>query len=309
MTVTRRPTGAPWWPLLLVEGVDAAPVLAECLRLSADPWVGTMWVVEVGPSRADRLGELGPFEVVEHDGTAAGVATAVRELCDVAPAGGRPNVIVLDGSGLWDLVKKGAEQLARQSTDAQLRLKRDPFAAVEVLPQHWDWAKSEWWWGPINELHAWPGVGLILADSYVEDVWEGGHPVPASAYWTDIEKGTPHAVDATVRVGSGGRLTVTATKSLRFRAPAVLPDDEPLVRLIFDLFAAPPEVVLDKRRAQRAVLARARALGMGEEIAQQAARTAWDREAGIATTFDADDMARLFAALDDIDPLDHQEAA
>ena len=73
-------TGEAGWPNLLVEGKEGAGKTHGCLRLSADPKVGTTYVVEVGERRADEYAALGEFEIVEHDGSLRAITDAIGEV-------------------------------------------------------------------------------------------------------------------------------------------------------------------------------------------------------------------------------------
>lgn len=300
---TRRPSGEAGWPNLLVEGKEGTGKTYNTLRLSADPRVGTCFVIEVQERRADEYAALGEFVIVEHDGTIRGVVDAIHDVLAEPPEGGRPNVLVIDSfTGMWDLVKREAERIARSSKSAKERLEKDPDAEIEIGHQAWNKAKDRYWWGWLNDLRSWPGMFFGTARSDEVAKFNDGRPVAnQSEYRVDLEKGTPFMLDATVRMrGATVPPLVTTAKSLRFTVPQnglVLDGDDPLAALVFDLFGAGTEVKLSVHQAKAALLARARASGLGDDEAKAAAKAAWDAAAGLQTSFDATAMKGLLDAL------------
>lgn len=299
--VTRRPTGEAGWPNLLVEGKEGAGKTHGCLRLSADPRVGTSYVIEVGERRADEYAALGDFQIVDHDGHLRTIVPSISEVLAQPPVGGKPNVLVIDsGTHLWDLVKRAANAIARGSKSARERLAQDPDAEIEVGHQAWNRAEDQWWWSWVNDLRAWPGICLITARADEVSKFENGKPVKGTAYRVDIQKGTPFALDGTVRMRLGQPPVVTTAKSLRFQVPAdglELPADDPLSHLIFELYGAGTEVRLNQAQAKKALLSMARNLGWPEEEAKAHAAEVWRVASSQYTEFGADAMAALYDAL------------
>jgi hypothetical protein len=304
---TRKPTGEAGWPNLLIEGKEGAGKTHACLRLSADPRVGTTFVIEVGERRADEYAALGKFEIVEHDGHLRTIVPAIEEVLVQPPTGGRPNVLVIDSAThLWDLVKRHAEAIARSTKSAVKRLEEDPDADIEIGPQTWNKASDRWWWSWVNELRAWPGIALLTARADEVVKMANGRPVAGQTdYRVDIQKGTPFALDGTVRMRLGHPPLVTTAKSLRFTVPAnglELPADDALAHLVFDLYGAGEQVTLTERQAKSALLAACRALSSDEEQAKALAAEVWAAEARYASEFDAEAMARILAAVDSAVP-------
>lgn len=300
---TRRPTGEAGWPNLLVEGKEGAGKTFAALRLSADPRVGTCYVIEVGERRADEYAALGDFEIVEHDGTIREVVEAIRWVMTQAPADGRPNVMVLDSlTGVWDLVKREAERIARSSKAAQKILTDDPDAVIDVKHQAWNKAKDPFWWGWLNQLRAWPGIALLTARADEVSKFVDGKPVAnQTEYRVEIESGTPFILDGTVRMRTGKAPLVTTAKSLNFTVPSGgldLPESEPLAELVFGLYGAGVEVLLDIDRAKAVMRSRASALGLLGDEAKNVLNTAWNTKAGHRTRFDGVAIKELLAEVD-----------
>lgn len=303
---TRRPTGEAGWPNLLIEGKEGAWKTSSCLRFSADPRVGTTYVIEVGERRADEYAALGDFLVVEHDGTLQAIVDAIREVMAQAPLDGRPNVLIIDsGTGLWDLVKREAERIARSSEAAVKQLERDPNAEITVGHQAWNKAKDRYWWAWLNELRSWPGIALITGRADEVSKFDGGRPVAnQTEYRVELEAGTRFILDGQVRMrGADDVPLVVTAKSLNFSVPAggqPLDEPEPLAQLVFGLFGAGTEVALNVGQAKAAVMARLRALGILGDEAVRVAGEAWKSKAGNRSRFDGAAMAELLEAVDQV---------
>lgn len=300
---TRPPTGEAGWPNLLIEGKEGAGKTFAALRLSADPRVGTTYVVEVGERRVDEYAALGEFLVVDHDGTLPRIVDAIREVMAQPPTEGRPNVLVIDSlSGLWDLVKRQAEAIARSSKASRELLERDPDAVIDVKHQAWNKAKDPYWWGWLNQLRAWPGIALLTGRADEVSKFVDGRPVAGQTdYRVEIEHGTPFILDGTVRMRLGEPPLVTTAKSLNFTVPAeglVIEDGEPLAHLVFGLFGAGTEVLLDVARTKTVVAARISAGGLTGDKAAEFARKVWKAKAGNRSRFDAAALRELLAEVD-----------
>ena len=128
-----------------------------------------------------------------------------------------------------------------------------------------------------------------------------GRPVANQTdYRVDIQKGTPFALDGTIRVRLGAAPLVTTAKSLRFQVPSAgleLPVDEPLAHAVFDLFGAGTEVTLNEGQARRALFAMARGMGWSEDDALEQCKEVWRVASSQYTTFGVDAMQALYDAL------------
>lgn len=300
---TRKPTGEAGWPSLIVEGKEGAGKTYASLRLSADPRIGRTYVVEVGEHRADEYAALGDFDIVEHDDRLGSITDALVDVMSLPPEGGRPTVLVLDsGTALWDLVKREAERIARQSKSAKQRLAQDPDAEIEVGHQAWNKATDRHWWKWLDVARTWQGILLITARADEVAKFVDGKPVPNQhEYRVDIQKGTPFAVDGTVRCRVGQPPLLTTAKSLRIEVPAdgvKLPRDDTLAHVLFDVLGAGEVVTLNVARAKSSLVAYARALGLTAQEATDIAAAAWAKHAGHETAFDGELMAKLTDAVE-----------
>lgn len=239
---TRRPTGQVAWPLILVEGEEKAGKSVAAYRLSASPKVGRTFVFDLGEGTADEYAELGPYEVVEHNGTFADLLEQMRAACAVPPVDGCPNVIVLDdATALWDLLKDWASDRARRSKAGQKRLREDPDAEIDVSMNLWNDAKDRWY-AIVNLLRGWPGIGVLIARGKEVAKVENGAPVANQTEWkVEAEKSVAFACTAWVRMRRPHTATLIAVRKLNFDVPAKglpLPGDNPLEHLVFDVLGA-----------------------------------------------------------------------
>lgn len=302
---TRPPTGVAGHPNLIVEGREGAGKTHACLRLSADPRVGRTYVVEVGERRADEYAALGEFLVVEHDGTLRDITDQIQAVLALPPVDGKPTVLVVDSAtALWDLCKREVDKVARSSKAARAKLLDDPDAEIESGHHAWNKVTDRYWWPWIDAARSWPGMLLLTARSEDVSKFVDGRPVKGGEkeYRVDIQKGTPFAMDGTVRMRLGKPALLTTVKSLRVpQLPAAgleIPGDEPLAHLIFDLLGAGEVVTLSVKQAKPALVAYAHALGLPKEDAVTVASQAWDEHAGIATSFDGEAMGKLTGAVE-----------
>ena len=272
---TRPPTGQVAWPLLLVEGEDHAGKSYASYSLSADPRVGRTFVIDLGEGSADEYAALGPYEVVEHNGTYADLLGQVEAAAAEPTPDSRPNIIVLDtGTDLWELLKRWAEQRARSSRANRRKLAEDPEAEVDIPMNIWN-DVAERWYRVLNAMRRANTIGVIICRGKEVAKVQGGQPVAGETeYRVEAHKGTPYAVTAQVRFTRPHVATLVSARSLTFDVPSgglVLPDDGALAHLIFDVLGAgehsvPANIVrsqlgLERGEAKRLLMERAGELG------------------------------------------------
>jgi len=227
------------WPLILVEGEEKAGKSVATYSLSRSPHVGRTFVFDLGEGTADEYAELGPYEVVEHAGTFTDLLDQLRAACAIPAVDGKPNVIIIDdASALWALLKDWASARARQSRAGKRTLAADPDAEVDVSMNLWNDAKDRWN-QIVNLLRTWPGIGLVIAKGREVSKVAGGVPVAGQTEWSvDVQKTTPAAVSAWVRMRRPHTATLIGVRSLHVEVPnggLLLPADNPLEHLIFEL--------------------------------------------------------------------------
>lgn len=239
---TRKPSGAVAYPTILLEGEEKAGKSFAAYRLSSSPRVGRTFVFDLGEGTADEYAELGPYEIVEHNGTFSDLLAQLEAAAAEPAEEGRPNVIVLDdATALWDLLKDWAGARARNSKRGRQALAADPDAEIDVPMNLWNDAKDRWY-RVLNLLRGWPGIAVLIARGKEVSKVVGGQPVAGQTEWkVETEKSTAFAVSAWVRMTRPHVATLVAARSLHVDVPArglPLEQDRPLEHLIFDVLGA-----------------------------------------------------------------------
>lgn len=236
---TRTPSGQVAWPLILLEGDEKAGKSYAAYSLSADERVGRTFVFEFGEGIADEYAQLGPYEIVDHNGTYADLLGQVEAACEEPTEPGKPNVVVIDQmTELWDLLNSWAEHRARGTKTAQRKLKDDPDAEIDITPNlHND--KADRWYRVLNTLRRSDVVGVLVCRGKEVTKFKNGQPVAGETdYSIQGHKGTPFAVKAHVRMTKPHTATLIGVNSLNVDLPTKgrrLSDSNPLGELVFDI--------------------------------------------------------------------------
>jgi hypothetical protein len=302
---TRKPTGQAGFPSLIVEGKEKAGKTHQAITFTADPRIGRAFVVEVGENRADEYAALGRFDIVEHDGRIQTIVPSILDVMALPPVDGKPTLLIVDsGTATWDLVKRAAETKARSSHRAKAILEKDPDAEIEIGHQAWNVVTDRWWWSWVNAARGWPGILVITARADEVSKFENGQPVKnQTEYRVDIQKGTPFAVDGSLRIRRGTSALLTAVASLKVDVPAdglEVPRDGALAHVVFDLLGAGTSVTLNSTQAKLSMIGHARVLGLSDEQAKAAAAAAWGKvvTAPLQFTGDGPTMSMLVDAVE-----------
>lgn len=310
---TRRPTGRPAWPLVLVDGEPKAGKSFSALSLSADPRVGRTFVFDLGDGTADEYAALGPFEIVETNGTFSDLHDKIRAAAEIPAHEGRPNVIVIDsGSDLWDLLKRWTDHRARASKKGRAALAEDPDAEIDPSMNLWNDAKERWAL-VVNVLRRFPGVGVITAQGgEVARLDAQGRPMPGKTDWsTTAEKTLPQQATAIVRLRRDPRTaTLVGVRRLGLDVPAgglALPLDATLGHVVFDLIGAGStfaevqahgvDVGMPVGRAKSRLLEAVRLAdpGLSDEESRSAAQELWQAAGITSQEVSAEQLAELLA--------------
>ena len=288
---TRRPTGRPAYPLILVEGEEKAGKTYASLSLSADPRVGRTFVFDLGDGTADEYAALGPYEIVETDGTFRGLVEGLRAAAAEPMVDGRPNVIVLDsGTQLWESLKSWADARARRSHKAKKKLAEDPDAEIDTSMNLWNDAKGRWA-EAIQILRTFPGIGIVTAQGREVSKVQNGAPVAGQTEWSvAIEKSTPAVATAWVRITRDPRrirLVGLRSLSVDVGRGIDLDGENPLASLVFDTIGAGAEFDVPADGSVEVGIPRADAMGqvldwvrrngpdLGDDEAKAEARRIW----------------------------------
>lgn len=238
---TRTPTGRVAYPMLLVEGPEKAGKSYAAFSLAASKKVGRTFVFDWGEGSADEYATLGPYEIVDHDGTHADFIAQLR-LATQEPSEDGPNVIVIDSvSVYWDALKDWTTHRARRSKANRKLLAEDPDAEINVPSNYWNDANDRWG-QMIHLLRTWPGVAVLIARGKEVSKMANGAPVAGQTEWkVEAQKALPNVATAIVRVDAPRRARLVGARSVHVEVTGRgidLPAENPLEHAIFDVLGA-----------------------------------------------------------------------
>lgn len=243
---TRKPTGRPAWPLILLEGGEKTGKTHDLLSFSADERIGRTFVFELGENTADEYAALGDYEIVDTDGTYTDLLRLTELATKEGKTGDKPNVIGIDtGSALWEAIKVWAENRARNSKAGRRKLQEDPDAEIDVPMNIWTDANDRWG-RLIHLLQGWAGIGVIVCRGRETAKVDGnGRPVTGQLdYRVEAHKSLPFSVNAHIRKGKDHSSTLVSVRKLGLEVPSgglKLPDGNPLAHVTFEILGAGAE--------------------------------------------------------------------
>jgi hypothetical protein len=229
---TRRPTGKPSWPILLIAGAEKAGKSWACAAASGSPLIHrTLWI-GIGEDDPDEYGNVpdADFEIVEHDGTYRDLLAAV-EWAAAQPAGddGRPNLIVLDSmSRLWDLLCDMAQDQAnararrKQQNPQSRQTAATDDTEADIHMDLWNIAKSRWS-NVMDALRAHQGPALVTARLDEVTVMVGGKPTQQKELKVKAEKSLPYDVGGVIQLPERGKAFLTGVRTTRMQIPERVP--------------------------------------------------------------------------------------
>jgi hypothetical protein len=238
---TRKPTGLPPWPIILVEGAEKSGKSTTAYSLSASERIGRSVLFEIGERTGDAYARLGDYEMAELDGSWSVFIDQYSEA--TIPEGDLPGLNIVDsGTVLWESLKDWIGDRAAQSKANRKLLQDDPDAAITIGNNLWNDANGRW--GKFMRLtKAHPGVTVITARSKITaKIGAGGAPIVGQTeYKIEAQKDLPNHVSAIVRCEGPKRCRLVAVADLDVQIPSgglMLPEDNPLEHLVFDLLGA-----------------------------------------------------------------------
>lgn len=241
----RKPTGLSPWPVLLFEGEEGAGKTYAALQVSSSPHVGPTYAFDLGEGSLDEYAPLGPFQIVDHDGTYRDFLAALRDVMAEPVDPQKPSVIVIDTvSALWSLLVDEAQEQARRSPAGQRSLQRNPDAEVTVTMDKWNVAKRKWR-AVLDPLMAYSGIVILTARGKTVAAVENGQPVAGKSEWkVEAEKSLAFDANVWVRFTRPRKAEIIKARSLRLQVPS----DRSLVvpgftahKLVFEMLGLAPE--------------------------------------------------------------------
>ena len=221
--VTRRPSGKPSWPILLLAGAEKAGKSWACAVASGSPLVGrTLWV-GIGEDDPDEYGAIpgADFEIVTHDGTYRGILAAL-DACTKAPSGDtRPVLLVVDSmTRLWDLLTDDIQATANSRARRKAEKYGKPVAGddAQITMDLWNTAKQRWA-HVMDTRRAHTGPVLVTARLEQVTVMDGnGQPTADKTLKVKAEKSLPYDVGGIVEMPEPGKAALRGVRSARIQA-------------------------------------------------------------------------------------------
>jgi len=221
---TRRPTGKPPWPILLLAGAEKSGKSYSAAQASGSDLVGrTLWI-GVGEDDPDEYGNIpgADFEIVEHNGTYRDILAAVDWAAEQTARDGRPALLVLDSaSRLWDLICDMAQDDANDRAAKKARKENRPVSGddAEIAMLEWNVAASRWA-SVIDALRRHQGPSIVTARlEEVTVLGPGGKPTSEKRMKVKAHKSLPYDVGGIVEMPERGKAYLTGVRTTRMEMP------------------------------------------------------------------------------------------
>lgn len=217
---TRRPTGKPSWPLLLLAGGEKCGKSYAAAAFSASDLIDRTFWIEIGEGSADQYGALpgARYEIVDHDGSFPSMLEAAKAAV-AEPARGKPHAIVIDSmTELWDLLCREQEAIATSR------------GKKTITMDQWNAAKRRWReFVDVLRHHRGPVIMTARFEQVTVMDPKTKQPTEAKEWKVRAEKNLSYEVDGIVQMPHPRVFVLTGMRSLRFRVPPgghlPMPDD------------------------------------------------------------------------------------
>ncbi|MEW1700122.1 hypothetical protein [Streptomyces sp. NPDC091278] len=219
---SRRPTGLPNMPLILLTGMEKTGKSYEAARGTGSSLIGRSFWIEIGGAEgtADYYGSVpgADYEIVQHDGSYQDILDAIRWVAHQPRVDGLPNLLAIDSmTNLWDMLSDEVATYARnrairkaERTQSRIPTLDDP---VVVDSDLWNRAKARW--GEVLwQIRRHQGPSLLLARTEVVTAFENDRPTRNTTRKIKAERNLPAAVDAIVDLHAIGDAWLTGVRSL-----------------------------------------------------------------------------------------------
>lgn len=206
---TRKPTGKPPWPTLLIAGASKAGKTYACAEASASELVTAAYWIGIGEPDPDMYGAIpgANFEIVEHDGSLRGIGQALHAVNQQGES-----LLVIDSmTRLWDLLKDEAQALA--SERARRKHRGNPDEA-KIDMDLWNRAKERHA-AVVQAIQEHQGPVLLTARlDVVTAMDDRGQPTRDKDLKIQTEKNLPYEVDGVVLLPERGKARIDGLRSM-----------------------------------------------------------------------------------------------
>lgn len=215
---TRKPTGLPSWPVVLLGGREKAGKTWTALHGSSSPLVGRTLYIGVGEDDPDEYSAIPgvDFDIVLHDGTYAGIRGAVEDAMAEPGVDGKPTLIVFDSATrAWNLIVDNAQAVANRKAKGR----QDPLTGdYSVTPDLCNAAAAQWA-GIITPLLRHQGPVVITARIDNVMVMRNGQPTQEKEWKIQGHKSLPFDASAVIEMHERGHFLLTGVRSARIALP------------------------------------------------------------------------------------------
>jgi hypothetical protein len=216
---TRKPTGIPPYPLVLIEGPEKSGKSYAAAEFTASDKIGQVYWIDLGEGAADEYAAIdgAKYLIVEHDGTWHDIMGQIGEIHAAARESEKPVVLVVDSmTAEWELLKDWASKRARESKFAQKQLREDPNAEVKPSMNLWNDAGDRHH-QMMRLLMTFPGIVIMTARGKdVAALDSDGRPIPkAREYRVEGHKTLPYDASVWVRLSRDEPPTVIGCRSVK----------------------------------------------------------------------------------------------
>lgn len=210
MIKTRKPTGKPSWPILLLAGGEKCGKSYAAAALSTSDLIDRTFWIEIGEGSADQYGALpgARYEIVEHDGSYRSMLAAAQAAV-AEPRHGKPHAIVVDSmTELWDLLCSEQQAIA------------DKRGKNVITMDQWNQAKKRWR-AFVDVLRGHRGPVILTARYEQVTVMDAkGQPTTQKEWKVRAEKNLAFEVDGTIEIPQPRKYYLNGMRSLVFQVPA-----------------------------------------------------------------------------------------
>ena len=220
---TRRPTGKPPHPLMLIAGVEKAGKSYSAALLSASDLVDRTFYIELGEGAADQYGAIPGvrYEIVPHDGSYDDIARVISAATQQPRENGKPHAIIVDSvTELWDMIGDEQQMKANQRAIARAieQKKPEPTDEAQITMDLWNVAKRKWR-RIIDMLRVYDGPVALLARMELVTVMQNGKPTTDREWKIRAEKKLPFECDLIVKMYAPRAAKLSGVRSTRLQVP------------------------------------------------------------------------------------------
>ncbi len=220
---TRKPTGLPSWPILLLAGREKAGKSWAAVSASASSLVGRTLYIGIGEDDPDEYSIIpgADFEIVVHDGTFPGILAAVRAAV-AEPTGEKPTLIIVDSmTRLWNLIGDNMQAIANRRAKGRKNAAGDFTISMDL----WNVAADQWS-SVMDALRVHQGPVILTARLDPVAVMENGQPTSQKEWKIQGHKSLPFDATAIIEMRERGQFLITGVKSARVQLdkPKLFPE-------------------------------------------------------------------------------------